>query len=66
MDVQSVSTADATLTLELQPRANLKNKFGKFFPWESFFTWQSCFSLFCKAFALLCTSNGFKKKSFPN
>lgn len=65
MDVQSVSTADATLTLELQPRANLKSKFGKFFPREFlFFTWQGCFPLFCKAFALLCTSNGLKK--IPN
>lgn len=35
--MQSVSTADATLTLELQPRANLKSKFGKFFPREFLF-----------------------------
>lgn len=43
--MQSVSTADATLTLELQPRANLKSKFGKFFPREFLFLLGKAVSL---------------------
>lgn len=72
MDVQNVGTADAILTLELQPQDNLNNKLGKFFPREFIYLAKlsPLVSIFIptlvfhvKAFGILCPS---KENLFPN